>query len=65
MVRCVFVFLRELWLRNLVANVFQEDTENWRFSSSYLVCLALICAHVKVENGEVHPITGHDFTDGE
>jgi len=65
MVRCVFVFLRKLCARSLVANVFPEDAENWRFSSSYVVCLALICTHVKVKNGEVHPITGHEVTNGE
>jgi len=43
MVRCVFVSLRKLCARSVVANVFQEDAENWRFSSSYVICLALIC----------------------
>ena len=45
-VRCVFVFRRKLCARSLVANVFQEDSENWRFSSSYVVCLALICTFI-------------------
>jgi hypothetical protein len=65
MVRCVFVTLHELCARNLIANVFQEDEENWRFSSSYVVCLALICTHEKVKIGEVHRIMGDEGTDRE
>ena len=61
MVRCMFVILRKLCARRLIANVFQED-EVFLFIRSLF---ALICTHVKVKNGEVYPITGHEGTDGE